>query len=49
MTFLLTLGKRYHNMKKPSLRKKGGDGRVGGLPGSGLSNDNETLPKDLER
>src|SRR4030067_2139892 len=26
-----------------------GSGTLGGLPGSGLSKDNETLPKDLER
>jgi len=35
-------------MKKPIFRKKGRGGRVGGLPGSGLSKDNETLPKDLD-
>jgi len=34
--------------KKTDFLKRGGDGRVGGLPGSGLSKDNETLPKDLD-
>jgi len=35
-------------MKKTSFWGRGGGGRVGGLPGSGLSKDNETLPKDFD-
>ena len=35
--------------EKTDFLERGRGGRVGGLPGSGLSKDNETLPKDLER
>jgi len=34
--------------EKNQLLGRGGGGRVGGLPGSGLSKDNETLPKDFD-
>jgi hypothetical protein len=36
-------------MKNTNFLDRGGGGRVGGLPGSGMSKDNETLPKDFER
>jgi len=39
----------YVAIEKTGFLEKERGGRVGGLPGSGLSKDNETLPKDLER
>jgi len=35
--------------KNTDFSDRGRGGRVGGLPGSGMSMDNETLPKDFER
>jgi hypothetical protein len=35
--------------EKTDFSEKGRGGRVGGLPGSGLSMDKEMLPKDLGR
>jgi hypothetical protein len=34
--------------EKTDFLERGKGGQVGGLPGSGLSKDNETLPKDLD-
>ena len=34
--------------KNTDFSDRGRGGRVGGLPGSGLSKDNETLPKDFD-
>jgi hypothetical protein len=46
---LSPLERLCHNMKNTNFLDRGGGGRVGGLPGSGMSKDNETLPKDFER